>query len=156
MQGAFHDKTVGTHGREDVVHLREGLDHAVAFQGSRHVEEHDVGFHLFCGKHPFGVIEGVKGVACDDRIGVLPYLAEVVTRECLEIEAPADKSRFTFTQPVYAVLWGVAVYDGDIVSFHVVEVVGGKCRDGGFADTPFLCCECNECFITHGSVGFNG
>ena len=112
--------------------------------------------HLFFGKHPFGIIEGVKGVACNDRVGVLPCLAEVVTRECLEIEAPADKSRFTFTQPVYAVLWGVAVYDGDIVSFHVVEVVGGKCRDGGFADTPFLCCECNECFITHGSVGFNG
>ena len=50
----------------------------------------------------------------------------------------------------------VAVYDGDIVALHVVEVVGGKSRDGGFADASLLCCECNEDFITHGSIAFNG
>ena len=156
MQGAFHDKAVGTHGREDVVHLREGLYNPVAFQRSRHIEEHDVRFHFFFGKHPFGIVKGVEGVACNDRIGVLPDLAEVVTCECLEIEALVDKFRFTFTQSVDAVLRGIAVYDGDIVTLHVVEVAGGKCRDGRFSDASLLCCECNEDFITHGSIAFNG
>ena len=103
-----------------------------------------------------GPFKGVEGVACNDRIGVLPDLAEVVTRECLEIEALVDKFRFTFTQSVDAVLRVVAVHDGDIVAFHVVQVAGGKCRDSGFADATFLCCECNEDFITHGSIAFNG
>ena len=31
----------------------------------------------------------------------------------------------------------------------------GSRRDGGFADAPFLCCECNEDFFTHGSIYFN-
>ena len=55
-----------------------------------------------------------------------------------------------------AVLRGVAIYDGDIVTLHVVEVAGGKSRDGRFSDASLLCCECNEDFITHGSIGFNG
>ena len=156
MQGAFHDEAVGTHGREDVVHLREGLYNPVAFQRSRHIEEHDVRFHFFFGKHPFGIVKGVEGVACNDRIGVLFYFAEMVTRECLEIEALVDKFRFAFAQPVDAVLRGVAIYDGDIVTLHVVEVAGGKSRDGRFSDTSLLCCECNEDFITHGSIAFNG
>ena len=80
----------------------------------------------------------------------------MVTRECLEIEALVDKFRFAFAQPVDAVLRGVAIYDGDIVTLHVVEVAGGKSRDGRFSDTSLLCCECNEDFITHGSIAFNG
>lgn len=80
----------------------------------------------------------------------------MVARESLEIEALVNKFRFTFTQTVDAVLRVVAVYDGDIVALHVVEVVGGKSRDGGFADASLLCCECNEDFITHGSIAFNG
>ena len=80
----------------------------------------------------------------------------MVTRECLEIEALVDKFRFTFTQSVDAVLRGVAIYDGDIVTLHVVEVAGGKSRDGRFSNTSLLCCECNEDFITHGSIAFNG
>ena len=44
---------------------------------------------------------------------------------------------FVFAQSVDAVLWVVAVHDGDIVAFHVVEVAGGECRDGGFADATF-------------------
>ena len=32
----------------------------------------------------------------------------------------------------------VAVHDGDIVAFHVVQVAGGKCRDSGFADALSL------------------
>ena len=59
----------------------------------------------------------------------------MVTRECLEIEALVDKFRFTFAQSVDAVLRSIAVYDGDIVTLHVVEVAGGKSRDGRFSDT---------------------
>ena len=29
------------------------------------------------------------------------------------------------------------------------------CRDSGFADATFLCCECNEDFLTHSSIYFN-
>ena len=79
----------------------------------------------------------------------------MVASESLEIGAAVDKSHFVFTQAVDAVLRVVAVHDGDIVSFYVVEVAGGKCRDGGFADASFLCCECNEDFLTHGSIHFN-
>ena len=79
----------------------------------------------------------------------------MVARESLEIGAAVDESRFMLTQAVDAVLRVVAVHDGDIVAFHVVEVAGGKCRDGGFADASFLCCECNEDFLVHGSICFN-
>ena len=79
----------------------------------------------------------------------------MVAREGLEIDAPVDESRFMFAQPVDAVLRCVAVHDGDIVSFLIVEVVGDKCRDGGFADASLLCCECNEDFLTHTIICFN-
>ena len=79
----------------------------------------------------------------------------MVAGESLEVGAAVDKPHFVFAQTVDAVLRVVAVHDGDIVTFHVVEVTGGECRDGGFADAPFLCCECNEDFFTHGSIYFN-
>ena len=44
IAGAFHDKRSALMG-EDVVHLREGLYHAVAFQGSRACRRTHVGFH---------------------------------------------------------------------------------------------------------------
>ena len=140
FQGTFHDKAVGTQGREDVVHLRERLYHAVAPECPRHVEENHVGLHDLGGDHPFRIVEGVHRVALDDRIGVLLYLAEMVARESLEVDAPADECRLMFAQAVDAVLRVVAVHDGDIVAF---------------ADATFLCCECNEDFLTHGSIQFN-
>ena len=79
----------------------------------------------------------------------------MVAGESLEVGAAVYKTRFVFAQTVDAVLRVVAVHDGDIVTFHVVEVTGGECRDGGFADAPFLCCECNEDFLTHSSLHFN-
>ena len=79
----------------------------------------------------------------------------MVARESLEVDAPADECRLMFAQAVDAVLRVVAVHDGDIVAFHVVQVAGGKCRDSGFADATFLCCECNEDFLTHSSIYFN-
>ena len=78
----------------------------------------------------------------------------MVAGKSLEVGAAVNQPRFVFTQPVDAVLGVVAVHDGDIVAFHVVQVAGGKCRDGGFADTTFLCCECNEDFLTHSSIHF--
>ena len=140
FQGTLHDEAVGTQGREDVVHLRERLYHAVAPECPRHVEENHVGLHDLGGDHPFRIVEGVHRVALDDRIGVLFYLAEMVARESLEVDAPADECRLMFAQAVDAVLRVVAVHDGDIVAF---------------ADATFLCCECNEDFLTHGSIQFN-
>ena len=64
----------------------------------------------------------------------------MVARESLEVDAPADECRLMFAQAVDAVLRVVAVHDGDIVAF---------------ADATFLCCECNEDFLTHGSIQFN-
>ena len=79
----------------------------------------------------------------------------MVAREGLEIVALANELFLTFTQPVDAVLRVVAVNDGDIVTVYIVEVAGDKCRNGGFANTSLLCCECNEDFITHNTDGFN-
>ena len=79
----------------------------------------------------------------------------MVAGESLEVGAAVDKPHFVFAQTVDAVLRVVAVHDGDIVTFHVVEVAGGKCRDGGFTNATFLGCECNEDFFTHGSIYFN-
>ena len=140
FQGTLHDKTVSAKGCEDIVHLRERLYHAVAPECPRHVEENHVGLHDLGGDHPFRIVEGVHRVALDDRIGVLLYLAEMVARESLEVDAPADECRLMFAQAVDAVLRVVAVHDGDIVAF---------------ADATFLCCECNEDFLTHGSIQFN-
>ena len=155
LQGAFHDETVGTQGRENVVHLRKRLYHAVASERAGHVEKHHIRFHVLGGNHPLCIVECVHRIAFDDGIGVLLNLAEMVTRESLEVGTAVDESHFVFTQTVDAVLRIVAVHDGDIVTFHVVEVTGGKCRDGGFADASFLCCECNEDFLTHCSIYFN-
>ena len=102
-----------------------------------------------------GIVEGVHRIAFDDGVGVLFDPAEMVASESLEVGAAVDKPHFVFAQPVDAVLRVVAVHDGDILAFHVVQVAGGKCRDSGFADATFLCCECNEDFLTHSSIYFN-
>ncbi len=116
FQGTLHDKAVGTQRSEDVVHLRERLYHAVASECSRHVEEHHVGFHVLGGNHTFRIIEGVHRVALDDGIGILLDPAEMVASESLEVGAAVDKPHFVFAQSVDAVLWVVAVHDGDIVA----------------------------------------
>ena len=66
-----------------------------------------------------------------------------------------DECRFLVAQPGDAVLRLVAVYHGDVNPHHVVDVVGYERGNGRFADTAFLCCECNECFLVHFSVCFN-
>ena len=149
MQRTFHDKAVGAHGSEDIVHLRQGFHHAVAFERSRHVKKHDVRLDRFPAYQLFRVIKGVHCIAGNDRIGIPFQLAEMLAGECLEVPALVNQFCFAITESVDAVLWGIAVYHGYIVTFHVVEIVGGKRRNGGFSDTAFLCCECNEDFITH-------
>lgn len=61
----------------------------------------------------------------------------MVASESLEVGAAVDKPHFVFAQPVDAVLRVVAVHDGDIVAFHVVQVAGGKCQTVDLPMPPF-------------------
>lgn len=73
----------------------------------------------------------------------------MVAGERLEINAFIDEFHFTLPQAVNTVLRGIAVDDSNIIAFHIVKITGDKRRDGRFADTAFLCRECDEYFITH-------
>ena len=149
LERALHHKTVCTDWGEDVVHLRERLDHAIRLQRAGHVEEHHIGLHLLVCQQFLRIVQGVHRITRHYRIGVLLDFAEMVAGQCLEVEAFLYQFQLALTQTVNAVLRGIAVHHRHIQPHHIVKVTCGKGSDGGFADASFLCRKGDEGFFAH-------
>ena len=92
LDGTLHHHTVGDDGREDIVHLGNGLHHIGIVDCSRQVEEHEIEVGLRC-HQIFGGLYRIFRTAASDGVRVLLQSFELLIRQHLVMPVLHDGSR---------------------------------------------------------------
>ena len=153
-QGAFQDNSVGTDGREYVIHQRKRVDHALLIDRSGQIEENEIVFPFFhqCSTR----LRGFLGEASDHRIHLLVQPCELLVGHRFVTVVFRSHAKIAIAHLGNAVLRIIAIHDRYVVPFHVVQIRSDQHRKRRFSGSSFLGGECHaQIFLFHRSINLS-